>query len=192
MISLKQTLTIFLYGIVMSYPLLGKPYTIVMSSGEAISELEFVSIEESTLNMFSYSIVLGPQGSRMEGKSLLSFPVDSIIRVENLKHGTFLDQKIIHTDINLIRGLAMGTISGYIGMFAGAGIGYLFGTIFMPNDELIAPVFGGGGVGLVVSTTAGIIYFSKHKIGRPPKHYDLSSLSLEDKQAQLKLIFSGK
>jgi len=189
MLSINHVVGTFLALLIVSLPVHSQSYSIVMDSGETFTGLKYESFDDSTLTMSIMEIELGQHGHRIKRKRIHNFPIDSILGIENPKSGSILKPAVIPTDFSLIRGVSMGVVGGYVGMFVGAGIGYSIGTLFLSGEELIGPVFGGGAVGMVVTASAGLIYFSKHKIGRPPKYHDFSNIPIVEKRELVQKIF---
>jgi len=160
-----------------------QPYELTLASGTKLSGLDIVSFKDTTLVVKQVSWTMA--------NNTYDVPVRQIaaIKINGRDGGNPIE--IYATDFSIFRSVIMGGITGIIGMYVGAGIGYLVGE-YIIGDELIAPVFGGGGIGLVLTTPVGLVYFAKHKIGRRPATYDLASLPLYEKIEQLERILSNE
>lgn len=155
----------------------GQVYKVVIMSSKSLFDLEFVSLEDSTLTM------------TREGE-LFTIPIKTITQIERKGSSGTSMNPAEKADLHIFRGLVMGTLSTGVGVFIGAGVGLSIGSIIgMEGEQILLPMVIGAGVGGATLALLGTIYFLTEDFGSSPNYHDITDLPLHEKHRQLELIF---
>lgn len=160
----------------------GQSYTLSLESGKTVTDLNFVSLSDSTLSM-----------KYLETGRVGIIPISSIVEIERSNMGDFSTFGLHSDEYSFFRGLLIG-IGG--GGFLGALTGGMVNVLLEPEGGYSETDIGKNiavGVGCtVLGSVIGYRTFSDHSLGFLSDEYDLSTLSPIEKHKRLEILFLGE
>lgn len=160
----------------------GQFYRVVINSSQSISNLNFVSLDDSTLTMRDAEIIY-------------EIPVASVTRVYRREPSSSNNSGTDNKDLSFIRGVVGGVICGP-GIVMEA-----LGLTPIPDDVIILPDYVYAGIFLVgtIGSVWGFDHYARNKFWTPnkdksksvvkPNFYNLRNQSFTEKYRQLEIIF---